>query len=83
MKIIPKEMKRRARAALTGNYFPAVSLTLSLTLLTTALALLIQATGLYPSTRVQNLVLYLVLYIIILLLGALLEAGETSKSGEA
>lgn len=75
MKIIPKEMKRRARTALTGNYFPAVSLTLSLTLLTTALALLIQATGLYPSTRVQNLVLYLVLYIIILLLGALLEAG--------
>ena len=47
MKIIPKEIKRRARAALTGYYFPAVSMTISLTLFTTALSLLVSASGLY------------------------------------
>ena len=75
MKIIPKEMKRRARIALTGNYFPAVSLTVSLTLLTTALTLLIQQSGLYLSADPLNQILYWVLYLIALLFGALLEAG--------
>ena len=51
MKIIPKEIKRRARAALTGYYFPAVSMTISLTLFTTALSLLVSASGLYGSPR--------------------------------
>lgn len=75
MKIVPKEMKRRARQALTGNYAPAVSLTFTLTLLTSVLAALIQSSGLYPSTNQLNLALYGVLYLITLLLGALLETG--------
>ena len=75
MKIIPKEMTRRARAALTGYYFPAVSLTISLTLLTTVLSLLVSASGLYGSPRPLGQALYWVLYGITLLLGALLETG--------
>lgn len=75
MKIIPKEIKRRARAALTGYYFPAVSMTISLTLFTTALSLLVSASGLYGSPRALSQALYWILYGITLLLGALLETG--------
>ena len=75
MKIIPKEIKRRARAALTGYYFPAVSMTISLTLFTTALSLLVSASGLYGSPRPLGQALYWILYGITLLLGALLETG--------
>ena len=75
MKIIPKEIKRRARAALIGYYFPAVSMTISLTLFTTALSLLVSASGLYGSPRALSQALYWILYGITLLLGALLETG--------
>ena len=75
MKTGSKEMKRRARMALTGNYFPAVSMTLSLALFSAALTLLLESSGLYPSTRPVNQVLYWILYGIALLLNALLETG--------
>lgn len=75
MKLIPKEIKGRARASLTGYYTPAVSLTISLTLFTTALSLLVTASDLYASSVLLNQILYWVLYGITLLLSALLEAG--------
>ncbi len=75
MKIIPKEIKRRARATLCGHYFPAVNMALSLTLFTTALSLLVSASGLYASPGALNQALYWILYGITLLLGALLETG--------
>ena len=75
MRIISKEMKRRARIALEGNYFPAVSLTISLTLFTFALTLLLQSSGLNLSVSPLNQALYWILYLITLLLGALFETG--------
>ena len=76
MKIISKEMKRRARGSLDGNYFPAVNLAISVALFTGALALLLRSTGLYPSISLLNQVLYWILYVITLLLTALFETGH-------
>lgn len=75
MKLLPKELRRRARAALDGKYFFAVNLTISMSLFTFALSLLLQSSSLPASDSIVNQALYWVLYGIILLLNALIETG--------
>lgn len=71
----PKEIRRQARMTLTGNYFFAVNLTISLTLFTLAFAIILQTTDLGASPLLLNQILYWGLNIIILLLNALLTVG--------
>lgn len=75
MKLSPREMKRQARETLTGNYFAAVNLTISLTLFTFLLTLLTQNLAVTAPYQKGGMVLYWILYVIILLLNALLETG--------
>ena len=71
----PKEIRRQARITLTGNYFFAVNLNISLTIFTMALTIVLQSTSLGASPLVLNQVLFWVLNLIVLLLNALLTVG--------
>ena len=70
-----KELKRRARAALTGNYFQATSMATSLSLFFFALSLLPHLSGFGRGEDALSRCLYWVLWGIILLLSALMEVG--------
>lgn len=70
-----KELKRRARAALTGNYFTVTSLATSLALFFFALSLLPSYSGFANGDDVLSHCLYWVLWVIILLLKSLMEVG--------
>lgn len=71
----PKEIRRQARKTLTGNYFFAVNLTISLSLFTLALAIILQTTDIGTSPLFLNQVLFWILNLIVLLLNALLSVG--------
>lgn len=71
----PKEIRRQARKTLTGNYFFAVNLTISLSLFTLALAIILQTTDIGTSPLLLNQVLFWILNLIVLLLNALLSVG--------
>ena len=71
----PKEIRRQARMTLTGNYFFAVNLTISLSLFTFALAIILQTTDLGTSPLLLNQVLFWGLNLIVVLLNALLGVG--------
>lgn len=75
MKMTGKELRRRARAVLTGKYMPATGLTLSMTLFELVLTMLLVNSGMGASAQLLRRILYWVLYVIILLLTALLEVG--------
>ncbi len=70
-----KELKRRARAALTGNYFQSTSMATSLSLFFFALSLLPHYSGFAQGEDILSHSLYWVLWGIILLLAALMEVG--------
>lgn len=77
MILASKELKRRARAALEGNYFPATSLSTSLALFTFVLALLPPYSGFADAEEPLSRVLYWVIWMIVLLLRALMAVGLT------
>ena len=54
----PKEIRRQARITLTGNYFFAVNLNISLTIFTMALTIVLQSTSLGASPLMLNQVLF-------------------------
>lgn len=70
-----KELKRRARAALEGKYFLAVSLTATATILSTLLTFLLRKTGFAASEKPLYVAFYWILSVIMLLLISLLNAG--------
>ena len=70
-----KELKRRARASLTGNYFTVTSLATSLALFFFALSLLPPYSGFANGDDALSHCLYWVLWGIVLLLKSLMEVG--------
>lgn len=71
----PKEIRRQARMTLTGNYFFAVNLTISLSIFALALTFVLQSTSLGESTQPLNQALFWILNFIVVILNALLGVG--------
>lgn len=75
MTLTSKELKRRARASLEGNYFVATSLATSLYLFSFAMTFILHNSGFGASKKPLYQAFYWLLWAIMLLLNALLEVG--------
>ena len=75
MIVTSKELKRRARAALSGRYFLASTLTMTLSLVTLGLSFLLDLSGFGESAQPMHQFFFWALWFIMLILGALFEVG--------